>query len=103
MSRKKALQIKDFQYKLSRKMVYNTKANTIIVGDLDVKQMAKLKVKNGKKQKKTKQKRGINRSTQGLGFMSTDLLQQHSMKLSRNSIFPLDFDNYSHTYNCYNK
>jgi hypothetical protein len=38
-----------------------------------------------------------------LMFMSTDLLQQHSMKLSRNSIFPLDFDNYSHAYNCYNK
>ena len=51
-------------------MIDNTQANTIIVGDLDVKQMAKLKVKNGKKQKKTKQKRGQNRSTQGLGNMS---------------------------------
>jgi putative transposase len=70
MSNKKANQIKDFQHKLSRKMIDNTKANTIIVGDLDVKQMAKLKVKNGKKQRKTKQKRGLNRSTQGLGNMS---------------------------------
>lgn len=65
MSRKKANQVKDFQHKLSRKMVENTKANTIIVGDLDVKQMAQ--PKNGKKQKKTKQKKGLNRSTQGLG------------------------------------
>jgi putative transposase len=67
MSRKKANQVKDFQHKLSKTMVENTKANTIIVGDLDVKQMAQPKVKDGKKQKKTKQKRGQNRSTQGLG------------------------------------
>jgi putative transposase len=67
MSRKKANQVKDFQHKLSRKMVENTKANTIIVGDLSVQQMAQPKVKDGKKQKKTKQKKGLNRSTQGLG------------------------------------
>ncbi len=67
MSRKKTNQVKDFQHKLSRTMVENTKANTIIVGDLDVKQMAQPKVKNGKKQRKTKQKKGLNRSTQGLG------------------------------------
>ena len=67
MSRKKANQVKDFQHKLSKTMVENTKANTIIVGDLDVKQMAQPKVKDGKKEKKTKRKRGLNRSTQGLG------------------------------------
>ncbi|OEU43673.1 transposase [Methanosarcina sp. Ant1] len=67
MSRKKANQVKDFQHKLSRKMVENTKANTIIVGDLSVQQMAQPKVKDGKKEKKTKQKKGLNRSTQGLG------------------------------------
>ena len=67
MSKKKANQVKDFQHKLSTTMVENTKANTIIVGDLDVKQMAQPKIKDGKKQKKTKQKRGQNRSTQGLG------------------------------------
>lgn len=70
MSRKKTNQIKDFQHKLSRKMIENARANTILVGALEVKQMAKVKVKNGKKQKKTKQKRGLNRSTQGLGNMS---------------------------------
>lgn len=58
MSRKKANQVKDFKHKLSKTMVENTKANTIIVGDLDVKQMAQPKVKDGEKQKKTKQKRG---------------------------------------------
>ena len=67
MSRKKANQVKDFQHKLSKTMVENTKANTIIVGDLSVQQMAQPKVKNGKKEKKTKQKKGQNRSTQGLG------------------------------------
>ena len=67
MSKKKANQVKDFQHKLSKTMVENTRSNTIIVGDLDVKQMAQPKVKDGIKQKKTKQKKGLNRSTQGLG------------------------------------
>ena len=67
MSKKKANQVKDFQHKLSKTMVENTRSNTIIVGDLDVKQMAQPKVKDGIKQKKTKQKKGLNGSTQGLG------------------------------------
>lgn len=70
MSRKLSNQNKDFQHKLSRKMVDNTKSNTIIVGDLKVKNMAKPKYKDGVKQKKTKQKKGQNRSTQGLGNLS---------------------------------
>lgn len=67
MSRKLSNQNKDFQHKLSKTMVENTRANTIIVGDLDVQQMAQPKVKNGKKEKKTKQKKGQNRSTQSIG------------------------------------
>jgi putative transposase len=67
MSRKKANQVKDFQHKLSKTMVANTRANTMIVGDLSVQQMAQPKIKDGKKEKKTKQKKGQNRSTQGLG------------------------------------
>ena len=39
--RKAANQLKDFQHKLSRKIINNTKANTIIVGDLSVKEMSK--------------------------------------------------------------
>ena len=53
-------QIRDFQHKLSRKMVDNTKANTIIIGDLDVKEMAQ-------SEKTTK---GLNRSTQNNGYLS---------------------------------
>jgi putative transposase len=37
-------------------MVENTKANTIIVGDLDVQQMAQPEVKDGVKEKRTKKK-----------------------------------------------
>ena len=70
MSRKLSNQNKDYQHKLSKKMVHNTKANTIIVGDLSVKDMAKLKVKDGKKERRTKKKRSINRSTQNQGYLA---------------------------------
>lgn len=39
MKRKSSNQLKDFQHKLSHKIVNNTKANTIIVGELSVKKM----------------------------------------------------------------
>lgn len=39
--RKSANQLKDIQHKLSRKIIDNTKANTIIVGELTVKKMCK--------------------------------------------------------------
>lgn len=54
---KESNQIKDFQHKLSRKLIDNTKANTIIVGDLNVKGMGKSKSK------------GLNRATQNTGFL----------------------------------
>lgn len=41
IKRKCANQLKDFQHKISKKIVTNTKANTIIIGDLSVKEMAK--------------------------------------------------------------
>jgi len=48
-------------------MIENTKANNIIVFDLSVQQMAQSKVKDGKKEKKTKQKKGQNHSIEALG------------------------------------
>ena len=51
MEQKKSNQLKDFQHKLSLKMVNNTKANTIIVGDLKVKNMAQSKKQKGKRKK----------------------------------------------------
>ena len=59
-TRKRSNQIKDIQHKLSRRMIDNTKANTIIVGDLDVKEMAQSK----------KATSGLNRSTQNNGYLS---------------------------------
>lgn len=58
MHKKLSNQNKDFQHKLSRKIV-DGDINTIIVGDLNVTQMTQ--TKNGKKNRK------LNRSTQGLG------------------------------------
>lgn len=58
--KKRANQILDFQHKASSMIVRNTKANTIIVGDLDVKSMPKSERAN----------RGMNRSTQGTGYLA---------------------------------
>ena len=55
---KQSNQIKDFQHKTSRKIIDNTRANTIIVGDLNVKGMGKSKNK------------GLNRATQNTGYMA---------------------------------
>jgi len=64
MEKKKSNQLRDFQHKLSKKMVNNTKANTIIVGDLKVKKMAQSKKLKGKR------KRAMNRSNQNQGYLS---------------------------------
>ena len=62
--RKCANQLRDFQHKLSRKMVDNTRANTLIIGALEVKQMAQSE--NVPKQMKN----GLNRATQNTGTLS---------------------------------
>ncbi|MDD1673545.1 MAG: RNA-guided endonuclease TnpB family protein [Methanomicrobiales archaeon] len=59
IERKKSNQIMDFQHKCSAKIVNNTRANIIIIGDLSVKDMAQ-------SEKATK---GINRATQGTGYL----------------------------------
>jgi putative transposase len=59
LKRKSSRQTKDFQHKLSRKIVENTKANTIIVGDLNVKAMAQ----------SAQSFSGLNRSTQNNGYL----------------------------------
>ncbi len=53
MIRKQANQFKDYQHKISKKVVENTRANTIIIGDLNVKAMSKSK-KRDKKNDKSK-------------------------------------------------
>ncbi|CAG1003463.1 hypothetical protein METP3_03521 [Methanosarcinales archaeon] len=59
-------QLKDIQHKLTRKMVDNTRASTIIIGDLDVKEMAQSKTTKLSK----KAKKSLNRSTQNTGYLS---------------------------------
>lgn len=65
MKRKCANQLKDFQHKLSKKIIDNTKANTIIIGDLSVKDMSK-KRKGRSNHKGTK---GLNRAIQNTGTL----------------------------------
>lgn len=64
MEKKKSSQLKDFQHKLSKKMDNKTKANTIIIGDLKVKNMAQSNKQKGKR------KKAQNRSTQNQGYLS---------------------------------
>ncbi len=60
MERKRSNQIQDFQHKLSKKLVENTQATTIVVGDLAVKQMPQSRQATP----------GLNRSTQNTGYLS---------------------------------
>ncbi|WP_287583334.1 transposase [Candidatus Borrarchaeum sp.] len=61
--RKRDDQTRDFQHKLSRKLVENTKANTLIVGQLEVKCMAQ----SNKVPKAMRA--GLNRATQNTGAL----------------------------------
>nr|WP_303714180.1 transposase [Methanoculleus marisnigri] len=60
MERKRSDQIKDFQHKVSKNLVENTRAGTIIIGDLSVKKMPKSRSAT----------RQTNRSTQGTGHLA---------------------------------
>ena len=68
MKSKCANQLKDFQHKISKQIVENTKANTIIVGDLNVKTMARKK-KTTKSPRQNKANKTLNHSMQNTGSM----------------------------------
>ncbi len=87
MKRKQANQLKDFQHWLSKHIVENTKANTIIIGKLAVKEMAKKKKGTGNA-KKTKAKKTLNHSIQSAGFMSrfAEFLTYKAEKLGKRII-----------------
>lgn len=68
MKKKQSNQLKDFQHKISKQIVENTKANTIIVGDLNIKQMARKKKGTGNKSR-TKANKTLNHSLQNTGTM----------------------------------
>ena len=67
MNSKCANQLKDFQHKISKQIVENTKANTIIVGDLNVKQMARKKKTTTPRQNKAN--KTLNHSMQNTGSL----------------------------------
>ena len=68
MKSKCANQLKDFQHKISRQIVENTKANTIIVGDLDVRAMAKRK-ETTRSPRQNKANNTLNHSMQNTGSL----------------------------------
>jgi len=76
--KKRSNQILDFQHKKSLMIVQNTKADTIIVGDLDVKSMPQ----------SAKANRRMNRSTQGTGYLSrfTGFLTYKAEKIGKKVI-----------------
>jgi putative transposase len=69
IKRKSSNQTKDWQHKQSKNFVQNTKANTIIVGDLSPKQMVKNGRNNGKG-KITKYHKSINRGVHNTGHLN---------------------------------
>ena len=87
MKRKQANQLKDFQHWLSKQIVENTKANTIIIGDLNVKKMAKKKKGTGNA-RKTKAQKTLNHSVHNTGFMSrfAEFLTYKSEKIGKRVI-----------------
>jgi putative transposase len=68
MKMKCANQLKDFQHKISKQIVENTRANTIIVGDLNVKAMAKKK-KTTPSPRQNKANKTLNYSIQNTGSL----------------------------------
>jgi putative transposase len=68
MRRKLTNQLLDFQHKVSKVIVMNTRANTIIVGDLAVKDMARKKPASGCRQQDAAN-RTLNHSMQNTGFL----------------------------------
>jgi putative transposase len=68
MKRKCANQMHDFQHFIAKNIVKNTKANTIIIGDLPVKGMSKKKKETGNS-RKTKVNKTLNYSMQNTGTL----------------------------------
>ncbi|WP_287586544.1 transposase [Candidatus Borrarchaeum sp.] len=92
--RKRDAQLKNFQHKLSTKLVNNTKANTLIVGDLEIKAMAQSKnVPNFIRS-------GLNRATQNTGTLGrfVHFLTYKSKRVGKRLI---EFDECNTSRECY--
>ena len=69
MIRRCAYQLRDYQHWLSNQIISHTKANTVIVGKLKVKEMAQKKKGTGNATK-NKQNKTLNHSVHNTGYMS---------------------------------
>lgn len=87
MKRKCTNQLRDYQHKISKKITMNTKANTIIIGDLHVKKMAKRKKGMGNAAK-TKRNKTLNHSIHNTGSMGrfTEFLTYKAEKIGKRVI-----------------
>jgi putative transposase len=95
-----ANQTKDFQHKISKKIVENTRANTIVIGDLDVKDMAKKKKSTGNP-RRNKANKTLNHSLQNTGSMArfARFLTYKALKAGKRVI---EIDESLTTKTCYN-
>ncbi|WP_287583008.1 transposase [Candidatus Borrarchaeum sp.] len=92
--RKRDHQLKDFQHKLSKKLVENTRANTIIVGDLNVKGMAQ------SRKVPTHIRKGLHRATQNTGSLGR-FVQFLTYKSNRVGKRLIEFDERNSSRECY--
>ncbi len=87
LKRRSANQAKDWQHKQSKKLLQNTKANTLIVGDLSVKQMAVSK----KRKKTAKYQKSINRGVHNSGHLGRFVeLLTYKAKLMGKRVIAID-------------
>jgi putative transposase len=92
--RRRDNQARDFQHKLSKKLVEYTRANTIIVGELEVKHMAQSKTVPNP------MRNGLNRATQSSGALGrfVHFLTYKSRRVGKRTI---EFDERNSTQECY--
>ena len=98
--RKLANQMKDFQHKISKQAVENTRANTIVIGDLDIKGMAKHKKDTGDP-RRNKANRTLHHSLQSTGSMGrfARFLTYKAMRIGKRVI---EIDESLTTKTCFN-
>ena len=87
MKRKCADQMRDFQHFVSKNIIKNTKANTIIIGDLPVKKMSRKKKGTGNA-RRTKANKTLNHSMQNTGTLGrfTQFLTYKAEKVGKRVI-----------------
>ncbi len=90
MKSKLAAQMKDYQHWVSRWIIDHTRANTIVIGDLDVKEMARKKPGTGNP-RQNKANRTLNHSLQNTGSMGRfSTFLEYKAKLAGKRVVKVD-------------